>query len=66
LRTTCLRVRRFAILHHPSIEPFLDQPQDAGIVDAMLYEPDQPTLVEVAVAFKWIRIVFRCWQDGVA
>src|SRR4029077_919485 len=47
LRTTCLRVRPFAFLHHPSVEPFLDQPQDAGVSDAMLHEPDQPTLVEV-------------------
>jgi adenylate cyclase len=47
LRTTCLRVRPFAFLHHPSVEPFLDQPQDAGVSDAMLHELGQPTLVEV-------------------
>jgi site-specific DNA recombinase len=47
LRTTCLRVRPFAFLHHPCVEPFLDQPQDAGIGNAMLHELDQPTLVEV-------------------
>jgi hypothetical protein len=47
LRRTCLRVRPFAFLHHSSVEPFLDQPQDAGIGDAMLDELDQPTFVEV-------------------
>src|ERR1700676_5464150 len=47
LWTTCLRVRPFAFLHHPSVEPFLDQPQDAGVSDAMLPELDQTTLVEV-------------------
>src|SRR6266550_4153058 len=47
LRTTCLRVRPFAFLHHPSVEPFLDQTYDAGVGDAMLHELDQPTLVEV-------------------
>src|SRR6202035_3329590 len=47
LRTTCLRVRPFAFLHYPSVEPFLDQSQDAGVSDAMLHELDQPTVVEV-------------------
>jgi site-specific DNA recombinase len=47
LRTTCLRVRPFAFLHHPSVEPLLDQPQEAGVSNAMLHELDQPTLVEV-------------------
>ena len=32
---------------HPSVEPFLDQPYDAWVGDAMLHELDQPTLVEV-------------------
>jgi hypothetical protein len=36
-----------AFLHHPSVQPFLDQPQDAGVGDAMLHELDQPTFVEV-------------------
>jgi len=47
LRTTCLRVRPFAFLHHSRVEPFLDQTQDAGVGDAMLHELDQPTFVEV-------------------
>jgi hypothetical protein len=29
------------------VEPFLDQPQDAGVGNAMLHELDQPTFVEV-------------------
>lgn len=47
LRSACLRFRPFAFLHHPRVEPFLDQPQEAGIGYAMLHELDQPTFVEV-------------------
>src|SRR6267143_3324330 len=47
LRTACLRFRPLAFLHHPRVEPFLDQPQDAGVGHAMLHELDQPTFVEV-------------------
>jgi hypothetical protein len=36
-----------AFLDHPSVEPVLDQSQDARVGDAMLREPDQPTLVEI-------------------
>ena len=39
--------RPFAFLHHSGLQPFLDQPQDARISHAMLYEPDHPALVEV-------------------
>src|SRR5271166_2864601 len=42
-----MRVRPFAFLHHPSVEPFLDQSQDAGVGNAMLHELDHPTFVEV-------------------
>ena len=35
-----------AFPHHPSLEPFLDQPQDSGIGYAMLHELEQPTFVE--------------------
>jgi len=47
LRTHCLCVRPLAFLDHPSVEPVLDQSQDARVGDAMLREPDQPTLVEI-------------------
>ena len=47
LRRTRLRFRPFAFLHHSGLQPFLDQPQDARISHAMLYEPDHPALVEV-------------------
>src|ERR1700684_4706702 len=47
LRTTCLRVRPFAFLHHSRVEPFLDQTQDARVGNAMLHELDHPTFVEV-------------------
>ena len=47
LRAPCLRVRPFAFLHHPSLEPLLDQSQDAGVGNAMLHELDHPTFVEV-------------------
>jgi site-specific DNA recombinase len=47
LRTPCLHFRPLAFLHHPSLEPFLDQSQDAGVGDAMLHELDQPTVIEV-------------------
>ena len=30
LRRTCLRFRPFTFLHHSGLQPFLDQPQDAG------------------------------------
>jgi site-specific DNA recombinase len=47
LRRTCFRFRPFAFLHHSSLQPFLDEPQDARISDAMLHELDHPTFVEV-------------------
>jgi len=47
LRSACLRIRPFAILHHPSFQPFLDQPKDPSVGDAMLYELEQPAFVEV-------------------
>src|SRR6202021_4069464 len=34
-------------LHHPGLEPFLDQAQDAAVGDAVLNELDHPCLVEV-------------------
>ena len=46
LRSTCLRVRPFPFLHHPSLEPSLDQAQDASVGDAMLDELDHPRFVE--------------------
>jgi site-specific DNA recombinase len=46
LRTPCLRFRPLAVLHHSGFQPFLDQPQDAGIGHAMLDELDQPAFVE--------------------
>src|SRR6266567_1351538 len=47
LRSTRLRVRPFPFLHHPGLQPFLDQAQDAAVGDAVLDEPDHPCLIEV-------------------
>jgi site-specific DNA recombinase len=47
LRGTRLRVRPFPVLRHPSLEPFLDQTQDAAVGDAVLNELDHPRFVEV-------------------
>src|SRR3984957_11859314 len=47
LRSTRLRVRPFPFLHHPCLEPFLDQAQDAAVGNAMLDELDHPRFVEV-------------------
>src|SRR5882757_8726699 len=47
LRSTRLRVRPSPFLHHPSLEPFLDQAQDALVGNAMLNELDHPCFVEV-------------------
>src|SRR6516225_280063 len=47
LRSTCLRLRPFPFLHHPGLEPFLDQAQGAAVGDAVLNELDHPCLVEV-------------------
>jgi hypothetical protein len=30
------------------------------------YENDSDVVPSAALAFKWIRILFRCWQDRVA
>ena len=38
--------RRF--LHHPGLQPFLDQPQYARIGDAMLHELDHPTAYNIS------------------
>src|SRR6201987_692512 len=38
LRSTRLRVRPLPFLHHPGLEPFLDQAQDAAGGDAVLNE----------------------------
>jgi hypothetical protein len=37
----------FPFLHHPSLEPFLDQMQDAAVGDAVLDELDHPRFVEI-------------------
>src|SRR6516225_4084246 len=47
LRTTCLWFRPYAFLHHSGLQPFLDQPQDAGVSHAMLHELDQPAFIEI-------------------
>jgi hypothetical protein len=47
LRTPGLHFRPFAFLHHSSLEPFLDQSQNAGVGDAMLHELGQPTVIEI-------------------
>ncbi len=44
-----LTQRSKAFLHHPRVEPFLDQPQDAGGSDAMLHELDQPIRVRLVL-----------------
>src|SRR3954471_323050 len=56
LRSACLRVRPFAFLEHPGLEPFLDQTQDAAVGDAMLDESDQPSLVEIIEEALYVRI----------
>ncbi len=45
LRSTCLRFRPFAFLHHPGLEPFLNQAQNARIGGAMLHELEQAAFV---------------------
>ena len=47
LRSTRLRVRPLPFLHHPGLEPFLDQAQDAAVGDAVLNELDHPCFVEI-------------------
>src|SRR5258708_18203453 len=44
---TRLRVRPLVFLYHPSLEPFLDQAQDAAVGDAVLNELDHPCFVEI-------------------
>ena len=38
LRSTHLRVLPFAFLHHSRLQPFLDQPENAAVGNAMLDE----------------------------
>src|SRR5215469_10595135 len=35
------------LLHHPGVQPFLDEPQDSGVGDAMLNELDQLAFIEI-------------------
>ncbi len=44
LRRTHLRPRPSAFLHHPSFQPFLDQPQDPAVGDAVLHELEHPLM----------------------
>ena len=39
--------RPLAILHHPGLEPFLDQAHDASVRDAMFNELDHPRVVKI-------------------
>jgi len=47
LRSTCFCLRPYTVLHHPGVQPFLDQPQDSGVSDAVLNELDELAFVEV-------------------
>jgi len=47
LWSTCLRFRPFAVLHHSGVQPFLDEPKDSGVGDAMLNELDQLAFIEI-------------------
>ena len=47
MRSTCLRIRPYAVLHYSGFQPFLDQPKDSGVGDAMLYKLEQPAFVQV-------------------
>jgi len=42
LRRSHLRLHPFAFLHHPGLQPFLDQAEDPAVGDAMLYELEHP------------------------
>src|SRR5215467_10135441 len=46
LRRTRLRLRPLTFLHHPGVQPFLNQPEDAAVRDAMLHELDNPAFVD--------------------
>src|SRR5215831_2720779 len=42
LRRIPLRLRPYAFLHHPGLQPFLDQAEDPAVGNAMLYELEHP------------------------
>jgi hypothetical protein len=46
LRRTQLRLRALAILQHPGVQPFLDEPHEAPVRDAVLDEPHQPAVID--------------------
>src|SRR6266699_3650232 len=47
LRSTHLRVLPFAFLHHSGLQPFLDQPENAAVGNAMLDELQEPFVRQI-------------------
>src|SRR5271169_812020 len=42
LRSSLLRLRPCAFLHHPGLQPFLDEPENPAVGHAMLHELEYP------------------------
>src|SRR6266851_5669826 len=46
LRRARLRLGHLPVLHHPGLQPFADQANDAAVTDPVLDEADQPLVVD--------------------
>src|SRR6267378_814994 len=56
LRTACLRFRPFAFLHHPRVEPLLDQPQHSDVCYSLSYEREKLLVIHGPEKISEIRV----------